>query len=185
MSRDKPICSITILITILLLSSIGNLPFNIDIHCNYDFIYGQTDYKREAGIRLVSTNELIQNKIFVNIPIGVVSFFGNTTIRNCIFINCSDEGILLIGNNNIVDNCKFYKCGDGIELQSSSNNQITNNLFVDNHCGIDAIYNSNNNNQINNNMFKDNFMGIYFKESENNNFNNNLFLDNDKEIVRR
>ena len=139
----------------------------------------ETDYIYEAGIEVTEDNQIIENKVFYDIPIGIAVWSSGNIIANCTFINCSDEGILLIGSNNIIENCVFYKCVDGIELQRSSNNTFINDRFLSNtHAGIDAITDSNNNNAFYSCLFYDNPYGCFFKESKNNEFIDCAFMDN-------
>lgn len=144
----------------------------------------QTDYKYEMGMKLVSRGEKVENQVFIDIPIGIAVWSSNNYIANCTFINCSDEGILLIGSNHIIENCVFYQCCDGIELQKSSNNSFINCVFLDNsHAGIDGIHHSNNDNSFYNCTFYGNSMGVYFKQSENNSFVDCCFLKNKRDYV--
>jgi len=148
------------------------------------YITKETDFKYEAGIEVSKDNQIIENKVFYDIPIGIIVWSSNNLIANCTFINCSDEGILLIGNNNAIENCVFYNCCDGIELQKSSDNIFINCRFLSNsHSGIDAIKNSNNNNVFYSCLFYDSPYGCFFKESENNEFIDCVFIDNDKDIM--
>jgi len=150
------------------------------------YITKETDFIYETGIKVMKDNQIIENQVFYDIPIGIIVWSSNNLIANCTFINCSDEGILLIGSNNIIENCVFYKCCDGIELQKSSDNTFINCRFLNNyHAGIDAIKNSNNNNRFHYCLFYDNYYGCYFKESENNKFVNCTFLDNEVDLWER
>lgn len=146
----------------------------------------KTNNKYEYGIRVDLDNQTIQDKVFIDIPIGIVIWSSNNKIANCTFINCSDEGIILLGSNNMIENCVFYNCLDGIELQRSSNNTFVNCRFLSNsHAGIDAIHHSNNNNLFSFCVFYNNPYGCYFKESECNVFTNCTFLDNEIDIKER
>jgi len=147
------------------------------------YITKETDFIYETGIKITKDNQIIENQVFYDIPIGIAVWSSNNLIANCTFINCSDEGILLIGNNNIVENCVFYKCCDGIELQKSSDNIFINCRFLSNtHAGIDAIEDNNNNNRFHYCFFYDNYYGCFFKESEDNEFVNCTFLDNKVDV---
>jgi len=156
---------------------------------NYDnssdrVITRKTNYKYEYGMKVVEDNQIIENYIFIDIPIGIVIWSSNNTIANCTFINCTDEGILLIGDNNTIRDSVFYNCCDGIELQRSSNNAFINDRFLHNsHAGIDGIIENNNNNLFSFCVFYNNPYAVYFKESENNQFENCTFLDNGKDII--
>lgn len=145
----------------------------------------ETDYIYEAGLKITKDNQVIENKIFYEIPIGIAVWSSGNLIANCTFINCSDEGILLIGSNNIIENCVFYNCCDGIELQRSSNNTFINCRFLSNsHAGIDAINDNNNNNVFYSCLFYDNPYGCFFKESKNNEFIDCVFIENVKDIYK-
>lgn len=144
----------------------------------------KTDYKYETGLKITKDNQVIENYVFVDIPIGIVIWSSNNIISNCEFTNCTDEGILLWGNNNTIKECVFYNCLDGIELQRSSNNTFINcNFFGNNHAGIDGILDNNNNNMFLSCKVIGNVYGVYFKDSENNEFIDCIFKNNkvDKE----
>lgn len=150
------------------------------------YVTKETDFKYETGIKITEDGQIIENKVFYDIPIGIAVWSSDNNIINCTFINCSDEGILLIGSNNTIENCVFYKCVDGIELQKSSDNTFINCRFISNtHAGIDAIYCNNDNNLFSFCLFYDNHYGCYFKESENNEFMNCTFLDNEIDLWER
>ena len=147
-------------------------------------ITGQTGHKYECGIKVTSDGQIIENKVFINIAIGIAVWADNVTIRNCTFMYCDDEGIVLFGSNTTIENCFFYYCCDGIELQKSSHNSFINLwLFNNTHAGIDAIYHSNNNNYFFNCMVYGNYMGVYFKQSENNSFIDCCFWENQQDYV--
>ena len=151
------------------------------------YITRETDFKYEAGISIKIDNQIVENKVFYEIPIGIVVWSSNNHILNCTFINCSDEGIILVGNNNTIENCVFYKCLDGIELQHSSNNTFINCRFLSNyHAGIDAIKDNNNNNKIYSCLFYDNSpYGCFFSKSKNNEFINCEFIENEIDIKEK
>lgn len=147
------------------------------------YITKQTNFKYETGMKIMKDNQIIENLIFVDIPIGIVIWSSDNLIANCTFVNCSDEGIMLFGSNNTIENCIFYKCVDGVELQNSSNNTFINCRFLSNtHAGIDAIRCNNDNNLFSFCLFYDNPYGCYFKESKDNKFINCTFLDNTMEM---
>lgn len=147
------------------------------------YISRETDFIYETGISIKIDNQVVENKVFYEIPIGIFVWSSNNRISNCTFINCSDEGIILIGSNNTIENCVFYNCCDGIELQRSSNNTFINCIFLSNyHAGIDAIKDSNNNNKFYSCLFYDSPYGCFFKESENNEFINCEFIENKIDI---
>lgn len=139
----------------------------------------KTDFKYEAGLKITKDNQVIENQVFYDVPIGIAVWSSNNHIINCTFINCNDEGILLIGSNNTIESCVFYKCVDGIELQRSSNNTFINCRFTGNsHAGVDGILDSNNNNSFYNCVFYDNPYGCYFSKSIGTEFDDCLFLNN-------
>ena len=143
------------------------------------YITKETDFIYETGMKITKDNQIIENYVFYDIPIGIAVWSSNNHIMNCTFINCSDEGIMLFGSNNTIENCVFYMCVDGVELQKSSDNVFINCRFLSNsHAGIDAIKSGNNNNKFYFCLFYDNPYGCYFKESENNQFIDCTFLDN-------
>ena len=165
----KNIIKVIIILAILLASSLSLA----------SYITKETNFKYEAGIELREDNQVIENKVFYEIPIGIFVWSSNNRISNCTFINCSDEGIILIGSNNTIENCVFYKCADGVELQKSSNNTFINDRFLSNtHAGIDAIKNNNNDNTFYLCLFYENYYGCFFKESKDNEFIDCTFLDN-------
>jgi parallel beta-helix repeat protein len=145
----------------------------IELEENTEIITSQSDFRYETGIRITEKGQKIKNRVFVDIPIGIAVWKPGTTIDNCTFINCSDEGIVFfnMSHNNTVRNCVFYQCVDGIEMQSSSNNTFYNCVFIENsHAAIDAIHGSNNNNTFHNCVFYENYMGIYSYDSYGNMF---------------
>jgi len=147
------------------------------------YVTRESDFIYESGIDINEDNQIIENMVFYDIPIGIAVWSSNNLIANCTFIGCSDEGILLIGSNNVIDNCVFYGCVDGIELQKSSDNTIINCRFLNNtHAGIDAIRENNNNNNFISCLFYGNPYGCFFKESENNRFIDCNFMYNKRNI---
>jgi parallel beta-helix repeat protein len=133
---------------------------------------GKYDY-----IQRVDKPTIITNKIFRDTPIGLAIWSSNTIVINCLFINCTDEGIIICNSvNNLIMFNYFIDCVDGIELQISGYNKILFNKFWDiEHMGIDAIHQSNNYNLIAFNEFRNAPYGIYFKESYNNTIIANRF----------
>lgn len=129
-----------------------------------------------SGVRICSSNSRIYNCNFYDNPIGIAIFSNKNIIENCVFWNCKDEGIALIGTNisncnfNKIMNCTFFNNCDGIELQYSSNNLIENcSIFNNTHTGIDAINKMNNGNIIRNCEINNNKVnGIYFSSSNDN-----------------
>lgn len=107
----------------------------------YEFVHGETNELYEYGIKLTENNSIVTNRIFKDIRIGIAVFSSNNVIENCVFINCSDEGVVLLrhGTNNTIRNCRFVDCCDGIEIQNTFNH-IHNCKFIDNyHAGIDIL----------------------------------------------
>jgi len=139
-----------------------------------------------TGIKIVNNNIKIENCNMYSTPIGIAIWSSENIIKNCIFSNCNDEGIVLIGSkyskctNNEIINCSFYQNCDGIELQYSSYNLIKNCTFNNNtHSGIDAIGSSNDYNYISNCIIKDNQVhGIYLSKSSNNIIKNCTIYNN-------
>jgi len=166
---------ILILILIVLFLLLGSI-------VSSSYITKMTDFKYEYGIKIDIDNTIIENLVFKDIPIGICVWSSNNIIRNCTFISCSDEGIILIGSNNTIENCVFYKCVDGVELQQSSDNVFIYCRFLGNtHAGIDAIKNNNNNNIIDQCVFIDNLYGSYFSKSIKNEYIDCVFSDNYKD----
>lgn len=144
-----------------------------------------------SAIQITSPNITISTCKIHDTPIGIAIWTSNNTIQNCIFYNCNDEGIALLGtqesncNNNKITNCIFVKNCDGIELQYSSKNTINNCDFYNNtHDGINAINTGNNNNTISNcNIYNNNVHGIYLSNSSGNKIINCYINENnDKNI---
>lgn len=118
------------------------LATNITPVVEYDVIVGVTEHKYEYGIKVSEDDTVISHIIFKDIAIGITVWASNVTIRDCIFINCSDEGIVFFhtSSGSIVEDCSFIECNDGIELQQAHNTTITNCKFIRNyHAGIDVI----------------------------------------------
>jgi parallel beta-helix repeat protein len=129
-----------------------------------------------SGIRILSNHTTIDHCIIEDTPVGIALWTSLNTISNCLFLNCDDEGIVLLDTSyspcqyNSIINCTFlYNC-DGIELQQSSYNIIYNcTMRFNTHSGIDAIRNNNDYNLISNCVICDNKVhGIYFAGSSNN-----------------
>lgn len=156
------------------------------------YITKETDFKYETGIKVTKDNQIIENQVFYEIPVGIAVWSSNNRIANCTFINCDDEGIVFFGgtplgsDNNTIINCVFYNCCDGVELQKSSNNIFINCRFLScSHAGIDGIMTSNDNNSFISCVFYDNPMGCYFSDSKDNEFINCTFLDNKIDMEER
>jgi len=139
-----------------------------------------------TAIRINSAHCTISNCTITNTPIGIVIWSNYTEIKQTHFINCSDEGILLISttitscHDNKIHNCSFYYNCDAIELQYSSHNEIRDCIMKKNsHSAIDAICEKNNNNTIAECIIKDNTVhGIYFSSSQYNLIKNCIFSNN-------
>jgi len=140
-----------------------------------------------SGVRISSDKAGIYNCDFYDNPVGVVVWTSENIIENCIFSNCKDEGIALLGSkysnckNNKITNCVFYDNCDGIELQYSSSNIISNcKIYNNTHTGIDAIASSNDNNLIQNcEIYSNEVHGIYLSSSSNNKIIDCLILENE------
>ena len=105
-----------------------------------------------TGIKITATHVRIINCTIRNTPVGIAIWSDNILIENCIFENCDDEGIALLGSptrpikNTIIRNCTFINNCDGIEFQNAHYTTIQNCIFTNHtHAAIDAIgtYNSN------------------------------------------
>jgi len=145
-----------------------------------------------TGVRIINENTSIQNCIFRNTPIGISIWSNNNTIQKSTFINCSDEGIVLLStsfstaDNNKIIQCIFKQNCDAIELQRSCNNLIQDCIMIDNsHSGVDAIDKDNNMNIIKNCTIENNAVhGIYFSQSNENQIINCKFKNNtDGDVV--
>ena len=129
-----------------------------------------------TALRIDSSHVRISNCQFRDTPIGIAVWNNYVQIDNSSFINCSDEGVLLLSTsistseNNLIQNCVFTRNCDGIELQHSSYNTISDCMFKNNyHAGIDAICDNNNNNSITNcSFFNNGNFDIYFSSSKHN-----------------
>lgn len=153
-----------------------------------EIIMQQSDYLYETGIKIVEDGQIVENQVFIDIPIGIAVWGSETTIKNCTFINCSDEGIVFfeMSHNNTIKNCIFYGCIDGVELQSSHNNSFYNCVFIENsHAAIDAIHGANNNNTFFNCGFYNNYMVMYCYDSYGNAFVDCVFSRNKVDTINR
>jgi parallel beta-helix repeat protein len=108
-----------------------------------------------TGIKIMKPHAIVTHCIIHDTPIGIAIWSSNIIISQCLFQNCNDEGIVLLGTNttdcrhNTIHNCDFIHNCDGIELQQSSDNLIENCRFSKNtHAGIDMIEAANSNNTI-------------------------------------
>ena len=139
-----------------------------------------------TAIRITAPGTTVDNCKIQSTPIGIALWSSYTTITNCTFQNCDDEGIVLLGSqrspchSNIIADCVFTNNCDGIELQHAPDNLIQNCVFDDNtHSGIDAIASENNNNSIISCTIINNHVhGIYLSASSNNSIMNCEFRDN-------
>jgi parallel beta-helix repeat protein len=163
----------------IIISSSKVLISNITIQNNGPGLY-------TSGVRILKDESTIQDCVFTDTPIGISIWANNNTILNCQFINCSDEGIVLLStmistaNNNFIGYCKFVNNCDGIEMQQSSMNTIDSCIFNNNyHSGIDGINSNNNNNIIQNCTITNNSVhGIYITNSQNNTIKDSYFYNN-------
>ena len=144
-----------------------------------------------TALRVDSPHVIISNCRFQDTPIGIAVWNDRIQITSSSFINCSDEGILLISTsissseNNLIYNCVFTNNCDGIELQHSSYNIISYCVFKENyHAGIDAICDNNNNNTITNCSFLNNSnFDIYFSSSKHNKISECYIENKQKSIL--
>jgi parallel beta-helix repeat protein len=100
-------------------------------------------YKDNAGIKIVSDNNLIKNCIIYRTKTGI--YF--------------DEA-----KNSIVSNCHFYTNGEGIYFSNSANNIVDNSEFQHNAFGIHAY--KSNTITIKESYIHTNGLGIYSRDSE-------------------
>ena len=129
-----------------------------------------------TGMKISADHTTIEHSTFHDTPIGIALWSSQNTISDCVFYNCSDEGIVLLGaqNNPCTDNTitssRFTNNCDGIELQYATFNHITTCHFTSNtHAGIDAIESDNNHNTIATCTFTDNHaFGLYLADSTQN-----------------
>ena len=139
-----------------------------------------------TAIRITAPGTTVDNCKIQSTPIGIALWSSYTTITNCTFQSCEDEGIALLGSqrspchSNIITDCVFANNCDGIELQHAPDNLIQNCVFDDNtHTGIDAIASENNNNSIVNCTIVNNHVhGIYLSASSDNSIINCDFHNN-------
>lgn len=145
-----------------------------------------------TGIQISAPNTTIQDCLFHDTPIGIAIWSSYTTITNCTFTNCDDEGIVLLGttttpcHHNTITRCLFSKNCDGIELQHAPSNHITDCSFTHNtHAGIDGIEANNNNNRISSCTFSDNqAFGLYLTKSSENLITDCSFSDDTITLVQ-
>lgn len=129
-----------------------------------------------TGAKISADHTTIEHCTFHHTPIGIALWSSQNTISDCVFHNCSDEGIVLLGtpnnfcSNNTITTSLFTNNCDGIELQFATNNHITTCYFTSNtHAGIDAIESDNNHNTITHCTFTDNkAFGLYLARSTQN-----------------
>lgn len=144
-----------------------------------------------TGIRTIADHITIKHCSIQKTPVGIALWSSNNTINNCVFTECSDEGIVIISSsykkadNNIIKQCVFTKNCDGIELQGSCYNIITDCHFEDNtHDGIDAIRSDNNINIISHCTVINNAVhGIYFSSSAYNTITDCIIAENADENI--
>ena len=128
------------------------------------------------SIKITSDDTKISNCNIYNTPVGIAIWSNYNIIENCVFRNCKDEGIALLGSKNnpcdynTISDCVFYDNCDAIELQYSSKNTISNcEIYENTHSGIDAIASNNNKNIISNcNIYDNDVHGIYLSSSKEN-----------------
>lgn len=144
-----------------------------------------------TGVRTIADNITIQYCSIEKTPVGLALWSSNNTIKNCVFTDCTDEGIVIISSSfkkadhNLIQQCVFTNNCDGIELQGSCYNTINDCLFEDNtHDGIDAICSGNDNNVISQCTIIDNAVhGIYFSSSAYNTIRDCIIADNTDENI--
>jgi len=90
----------------------------------------------------------------------------------------SKYGIKIVSNENKISDNIFVNNSCGIFLEETINNTISNNLFLENDYGI-YLYTGSNYNTITNNVFFDNHIGGRLKGAKANIVSNNIFSDND------
>ena len=139
-----------------------------------------------TGIKIISSNVIIENCNIYDTPVGISIFTSENIIENCEFWGCKDEGIVLIGTSfsdckgNIISNCNFHDNCDGIELQYAKENKIINcEIFDNSHTGIDAISQENDRNEIINcKIYNNSVHGIYLHSSSDNIISGCMFSNN-------
>lgn len=144
-----------------------------------------------TAIRTIADNITIKHCSIQKTPVGIALWSSNNTIDNCVFTECSDEGIVIISSSykkadcNVIQQCVFTNNCDGIELQGSCRNTITDCNFEDNtHDGIDAIHSDNNYNMISHCTIINNAVhGIYFSRSVYNNITDCVIAANADENI--
>ena len=105
-----------------------------------DIYEAESDYLYECGLQLKQDGMVVEGKVFKDIPIGIAVWSDYNRIRDCVFMNCSDEGVLVLGDYNFFVNCVFWRCVDGVELQNVRGNIFINCQFLGNsHMGVDGI----------------------------------------------
>ena len=158
MKKYGHVMVVTICVAILITSM-------IPIEKEYDtIIVGVTGHKYEWGIKVSADNTVVSGIIFRDIAIGICVWGSNTTIRDCLFINCSDEGVVIFptSQGSTIEDCIFIECCDGIELQQAHNTTIQRCEFIRNwHTGIDIIGEASYNVSIIDCEFEDNRMDIF------------------------
>ena len=139
-----------------------------------------------TGIKITSSNVIIENCDIYDTPVGIAVFTSNNIIDDCNFWGCKDEGIVLIGTSfsdckgNIISNSSFYDNCDGIELQYAEENIIINcEIFDNTHTGIDAISEGNDRNEIIDcKIYNNTVHGIYLHSSSDNIISGCMFSNN-------
>lgn len=154
-----------IVATINVATPVAELEAEVSGPIYYDVIVGVTGYKYELGMKVTEDDSVISGYLFRDIAIGIAVWdASNVTIKDCVFINCSDEGIVFFStsHNSTIENCTFIECCDGIELQQAHDTTITDCRFIRNyHAGIDIIGEASHNVSVNRCVFEDNIMDIF------------------------
>ena len=139
-------------------------------------IMNHADGLYTTALKITAENTTIEHCVFQHTPIGIAIWSSKNTITNCVFQDCTDEGIVLLGTpasactNNTIASCLFIENCDGIELQYATYTQIVLCNFTRNtHAGIDAIESDNDDNIISECTFIDNSaFGLYLARSSQN-----------------
>jgi len=117
----------------------------------------------DVGIRMVSSNNTVENNKIANINSGFFLYLSN--------------------NNRIIGNIVSNKLNDdnGISIYRSSNNIFSENAVLNNTIGI-SINQLSNNNVFSGNIVSNNIVGFSLQLSSNNVFSSNTLTNNSPEI---
>jgi len=135
-------------------------------------------------LALINGSTTITHIHCTNRKIGIAIFSDNNRIKNCLFTNCTDEGVFIGGTHNTIENCTFIGCCDGIELRFATHNQILNCTFLNNtHAAIDILPHTNHT-QIHYCVFRNNPYGIICNKGYQTRETNNEFLKSPLNLER-